>query len=183
MRPIDKAVAQKQNETGLALVTRFLNSLDAVTQVQQTQTEWGDALLVQYSKEKQHRIILIADDGKTEGLFVETFVTTRPNQSYNTQASVGLLFASSADYLFYLSGQVLYTLPLARFRYWVDHNSDAFRQDCYFENSGGCEVRHHGLIVPRQRLRTDFAKGDVRVSVFRLKNSTDADQFDYIQEF
>lgn len=183
VRAIDRTTEQKQMQSGLALITQFLESLEAVTSVKPAEQNGSHELIIQYSSEaKEKRIVVVTDDGKTEGLFAETLITSRPHQSYITKASVGLLFASQADYLFYLSGNVLYTLPLVKFRYWVDHNSDAFRQECFYENANGCELRHHGLFVPRQRLRSDFAKGDVRVSVFRLKVSHDA-PLDYIQEF
>lgn len=73
------------------------------------------------------------------------------------------------------------TLPTKRFRCWADKSTDAFRKDCLFETSNGIEIRHHGFFIPKQRLRQDFAKGDVRVSVFRLQNIHE-ENIDFVQE-
>ena len=74
------------------------------------------------------------------------------------------------------------TLPAVKFRYWLDHNTDMLRHECFFESDNGCEIRHHGYIVPRQKLRSDFAKGDVRVSIFLFRQNTKTGKTDYIQE-
>ena len=114
-------------------------------------------------------------------MFVETYKTLRPLQSYDLQAQPGYLYSTEADYVFYLSGNTLFTLPTKRFRCWADKSTDAFRKDCLFETSNGIEIRHHGFFIPKQRLRQDFAKGDVRVSVFRLQNIHE-ENIDFVQE-
>lgn len=180
MRAIDKTERSKQKERGTSRVSEFLSSIDAIASV----TKQSDnRLMIRYGRQDHTKqILVLTDDGKNEGLFAEVYLTSRPHQSYAIQTKLGELFDGEVDYIFYLSGQTLFTLPAVKFRYWLDHNTDMLRHECFFESDNGCEIRHHGYIVPRQKLRSDFAKGDVRVSIFLFRQNVKTGKTDYIQE-
>lgn len=181
MTAVDKSATEKLSQRGTCLVSAFLSSLDSIASVAQNQNAQNMLTICTQKTKAKKTIAVICDDGRSEGLFIETLVTTRIHQSYNIKADVGFLYAAQADYIFYLSGNTLYTLPTPKFRYWVEHKSSTLRQGCIFQNTGGCEILHHGYFVPRQKLRTDFAKGDVRVSIFRFK--VEGGKFlDFVQE-
>lgn len=180
IRPINIAAEKHLTKESVQAVAKFLKKLESVTNVSIEQAEnlhirfcYGNT-----GKEKVFSSWLMME---REGMFVETYKTLRPLQSYDLQAQPGYLYSTEADYVFYLSGNTLFTLPTKRFRCWADKSTDAFRKDCLFETSNGIEIRHHGFFIPKQRLRQDFAKGDVRVSVFRLQNIHE-ENIDFVQE-
>lgn len=180
IRSINTIAEKRQLQKGIKTITKFLSKLDSVKEVS---TKEGDTTHIFFSHgdDKKKSVLLITDDGKKEGMFVETIKTARHLQTYDMQAQPGYLYATDSDYIFYLSGNILYTLPTKRFRCWADKSVDAFRKDCLYETDGGVEIHHHGFFVTQQKLRYDFSKGNVKVSVFRLCN-TQGDDFEIIQE-
>ncbi len=181
IRPINIAAEKHLTKESVQAVAKFLKKLESVTNVSIEQAENLHIRFCYGNTGKEKSVFVVADDGKREGMFVETYKTLRPLQSYDLQAQPGYLYSTEADYVFYLSGNTLFTLPTKRFRCWADKSTDAFRKDCLFETSNGIEIRHHGFFIPKQRLRQDFAKGDVRVSVFRLQNIHE-ENIDFVQE-
>lgn len=181
IRPVNTTTEKYLTERGINTVAQFLKKLEAVTAVSVERNENAHIRFRYGDTGKEKSIFVVVDDGKKEGMFVETYKTLRPLQSYDLQSQPGYLYSTEADYIFYLSANVLFTLPTKRFKCWADKSVDAFRKDCMFETITGIEIRHHGFFVPKQRIRQDFAKGDVRVSVFRLRN-TQGEDIDFIQE-
>lgn len=181
IRTINFASERKKKAEGIKIVTEFLQQLESVASISAEQEGFSNIRFSHGAAHKQKTIFVVTDDGKTEGMFVEAYKSFRPLQTYDLSAEPGYLYTTTADYIFYLSDNTLFTLPTAKFRCWADRNTDAFRKECLVETNDGMEVHHHGFFIPKNRLRQDFAKGDTRVSIFRLRNPRTND-FDFVQE-
>ena len=185
MRVMDVETEKRRQANSMAAVKKFLRHLDSIGKAEPDPKDPKNMITICHGKngDIQKRIVVSGDDGKGEGLFLETYRTLRPRQSYEIAAIPGNLYTTKADYIFYLSGNTLYTLPMNKLRFWVEKNPDVFRKECRVYNLPGTEVRRHGVIVPHKRISQEFAKGNVRVSVFRLSGLDGKEEdFDFVQE-
>ena len=180
----DNSRVKVKNES-IAKVTKLLKKLDGIDQVKVChQNEIGDIYFT-YGQDSPKRVSISVegDEGRPSGIFLGTFTTERSTQSYRVNVKMGYMYESKADYLFYVSGNMLYTLPLKKFRLWVDSNLEMFRSEYVCTQTGSSIVRRHGVLVLPERILRDFAKGEVRVSVFRLKDNPNSEtEIDFIQE-
>ena len=181
MRPVNTEMQARQTPEAIKTVVKFLGQLESIRDVSFAQDGMTHICFCHGNTQTVKRIFVVVDDGKNEGMFIETYKTLRPLQSYDLQAEAGYLYSTAADYIFYLSGNILFTLPTKRFRCWADKSTDSFRKECMVETHNGTEVHHHGFFIPKQRLRQDFARGDVRVSIFRIRNLPN-EEMDFVQE-
>lgn len=126
----DNSRVKVKNES-IAKVTKLLKKLDEIDQVKVChQNEIGDIYFT-YGQDSPKRVSISVegDEGRPSGIFLGTFTTERSTQSYRVNVKMGYLYESKADYLFYVSGNMLYTLPLKKFRLWVDNNLEMFRPE------------------------------------------------------
>lgn len=185
MRVMDIEDESRKQANSMAAVKKFLKHLNGIDNAEPSKENPQESIIIRHGKngDAQKQIVVSGDDGKSEGLFLETYKTTRQRQSYEITAVPGSLYTTKADYIFYLSGNTLYTLPMAKLRFWVEKNPDIFRKECRVYNLSGTEIRKHGIIVPRTRISQEFAKRNVRVSIFKLIGLDGKEEdFDFVQE-
>lgn len=174
----------KAHSEGLAVISKFLLKLDDV-KVKKSTKRGCDIDFSFGAKQRIGSFKVIVGQHKSENVFVETFVTKLPANT-DGRALVqrsGCLYSSQADFLFFLNGSLLCIVPLKSFRNWVDRNAISFRSGCEIYWWNGQEIRRHGLLIPIDRIRRDFAKGNVHVSIYRLKDNPNSDtDIEFVQE-
>ena len=175
---------KKIHEEGAVIARKFLMKLDNV-EVCKASKPGCDLDFVYGKKRKTASVRTIVSRAKSENVFVETYVTRIPTDGDGTQLvqRSGYLYSGKADFLFFITGQSLCIVPMVAFRNWVDRNALEFRSayEMYWRN--GFELRRHGLLVPIERIRREFAKGNVKVSIYQLKDNPNSDtEIDFYQE-
>lgn len=172
------------HKEGTAVVNKFLLKLDDV-KTRKSRRRGCDLDFTFGKKAKTGSTRVVVGASKSENVFVETFVSkTQANtDGRKLMQKSGYLYYSAADFLFLLNGSLLCIVPLRSFRNWIDRNSTSFRSSCEIYWNNGLEIRRHGLLIPIDRIRRDFAKGNVHVSIYNLKDNPNSDtEIDYIQE-
>lgn len=180
------AEMKKVHQEGAFIARKFLMKLDGV-EVQKTNTPGCDLDFVYGKKRTVASVRTIVNRDKAENVFVETYVTKVPIDGNETGAGLiqrnGYLYSGLADFLFFITGQSLCIVPMVPFRNWVDRNALEFRSAYEMYWWDGYELRRHGLLVPIERIRREFAKGNVKVSIYQLKDNPNSDtEIDFYQE-
>lgn len=174
----------KMHSEGSVIVSKFLRKLDNV-RIQKSKRRGCDLDFVFGAKQKGGSVKVVVGQSKNENIFVETYISRLPANTDGRQLTQksGYLYHSEADFLFFLNGNILCIVPLRSFRNWVDKNATSFRvgHEIYWWN--GQEIRRHGLLVPIEKIRREFAKGNVHVSIYKLKDNPNSDtEIEFIQE-
>ena len=127
----------------------------------------------------------VVNPNKSENLFAETYVTRRKvdGDGRDMLCFPGNIYICPATYFFFLTGTKLCIVPSENFRLWVDRKAHTFQtvSELYWYSQQ--EIHRHGLLIPIERVRTEFAKGNSCVSIFEIKYTPGREtEIDFIQE-
>lgn len=176
---------RKNKENSINIIKKFLLELREDVEVE-TYKGLGIDLIMSFGREnKKAAIFVLSGKEKATNMFIGAYTTKsirgEKNPFYKTLPCY--LYTTKAHFLMFLAGKRLYILPMTTFRKWVNDHTNTFQVECYTTISGGYEIKSHGYLVPLNRLRRDFIKGNKQASVYYIDDDPNSDKIrGYIQE-
>lgn len=179
------AEMKKSHIQGSAIARKFLTKL-GTAEIRKTE-KIGCDFEFAFGKDnsKVATVRTIVNPNKSENIFVETYVTRMAanGDGRDLQQYLGNIYVCPANFFFFLTGTKLCIIPATKFRMWVDRYAHTFQtaSEIYWWNQQ--EIHRHGVLIPIERVRTEFAKGNPGCSIYELKNDPTSDtEIDFIQE-
>ena len=184
MRYVNITEQKKLKKEALFVVNKFLNKLD-ISQIKKYNVSNSgiDYIITFGENNKNTAIMVIADNSKSMEMFVNTYTVKTPkNADIIGRMIPGKLYSSQANFLFYLYNDIIYILPMKKFRKWVDENTDIFIPECRKNEYNGIEIRRHGFRISLSHIERLFMQGNLSCSKYKIKDNPNSDtEIDYIQ--